>query len=67
MHLPFEHTLELSGWPELSVSLSCIAGLECNDKSLGPGLGDLPRISPFPSAGPLRMSVIIKRDRVAAV
>lgn len=66
VYIPFEQTLEVSGWPELSVSLSWM-GFECNDKSLGPGLGDLPLIRPEPSAGPLRMSVIINLDLVDAV
>lgn len=67
-YLPFEQTLDVSGCPELSVSLSWI-GFECNDRSRGPGLGDLPRMiaAAAPSAGPLRMSVIMNRERVAAV
>lgn len=65
-YLPLEQMLEVSGWPELSVSLSW-TGFECKDKSLGPGLGDLPLMMAVPSVGPLRMSVIMNRDLVAAV
>lgn len=65
-YLPLEQMLEVSGWPELSVSLSW-TGFECRDRSLGPGLGDLPLMMAAPSAGPLRMSVIMNRDLVAAV
>lgn len=59
--------LELSGWPELSVSLSWL-GFE-RERSRGPGLGDRPplRAAEAASAGRFRMSVIINRDRVAAV
>lgn len=71
LRLPLEHTLELSGWPELSVSLSgWCTGAEWRERSLGLGLGERPLLSSEPSGGgppPLRMSVIMKRDRVAAV
>lgn len=71
LNLPFEHILEVSGCPELSVSLSACSGAECSERSLGPGLGDLPPLR-MPSAGPpppppLSMSVIMNLDRVAAV
>lgn len=75
-HLPLEHTLELSGCPELSVSESwwwckAWAAAECRDRSLGPGLGVLttPRSlpTPTPTPPPARISVIMNLLRVAAV
>lgn len=50
------------------MSLSGCKGAECSDKSLGPGLGDLPlRSAPSGGPPPLKISVIINRDLVAAV
>lgn len=64
--------LDVSGCPELSVSLSACKGAECSDRSRGPGLGDrpplkIPSVGPPPPPPPLNMSVIINRERVAAV